>query len=207
MSPGRGAIRLTRSALFALSAVGLAVAAHASGGERVSVPVAVACVPAVMLVVNLLAARRRGPVSLVLAMGATQAVLHVTLMAAVMSDGCRMAGRHLVTAAGHSSASVTGCDPAMAGHQAADMFTLSPVMLTAHAVAAALLALLLARGEAAVWALVGCLAHRLALPRLAVLPPAAGPLPVPAREALLPRSDVPRHAVRRRGPPAPALVF
>src|SRR5689334_10842640 len=98
MTPARGAIRLTRAAMFSLSAVGLAVAAHAAGGERVSLPVALFCVPAVMLVVNLLAARRRGAVSLVLAMGATQVALHAVLMAAVMSDGCRMAGRHLTSA-------------------------------------------------------------------------------------------------------------
>ncbi|GAB6897610.1 hypothetical protein JCM9957A_07000 [Kineosporia succinea] len=208
MSPGRGAIRLARAAIFSLSAVSLAVAAHAAGGERVSLPVAAACVPGVMLVVNLLAARRRGPVSLVVAMALTQATLHAVLMAAIMSDGCRMAGGHATS--GHGAVGVTPCDPAMAGHQASDMFAMSPRMFAAHAVAALALALLLERGEAAVWALTRVVAHLLAgglglahaLSRPVALAPAARPLPVPVREALLPRADVPRRTVRRRGPPA-----
>jgi hypothetical protein len=206
MTPARGAIRLTRSAMFSLSAVGLAVAAHAAGNERVSLPVALACVPAVMLVVNLLAGRRRGPVALLLAMGSTQIVLHVALMAAVMSDGCRMVGEHLTTGVSHASIAVDTCDPAMAGHPASDMFVMSVRMFTAHAIAAALLALLLARGEAAIWALVGNLGFRLRLPRVAPLPPAISLLPVVAPEALLPRADVPRRAVRRRGPPVLAAA-
>ncbi len=206
MTPARGAIRLTRSAMFSLTAVGLAVAAHAAGNERVSLPVALACVPAVMLVVNLLAGRRRGPVALLLAMGSTQVVLHVALMAAVMSDGCRMVGSHLATGASHAAITVDTCDPAMGGHQASDIFVMSLRMFTAHALAAALLALLLARGEAAIWALTGALGFRLRLPRVAQLPPAVAPLPIVAREALLPRADVPRRAVRRRGPPLLAPV-
>ncbi|GLY30058.1 hypothetical protein [Kineosporia sp. NBRC 101731] len=208
MTPARGAIRLARSAMFSLTAVSLAVAAHAAGGERVSLPVAVLCVPAVMLVVNLLAARRRGAVSLVLGLGVTQIVLHVALMAAIMSDGCRMAGRHLSShVTGYGAASLTTCDSAMAGHQASDMFAMSPRMFTAHTVAVLLLALLLARGEAVVWALTGNLSHRLALPRVVTPPPAVRPLPVLLREALLPLADVPRRSVRRRGPPARSLVF
>ncbi|GAA3595315.1 hypothetical protein GCM10022223_08070 [Kineosporia mesophila] len=209
MTPARGAIRLTRSAMFSLTAVSLAVAAHAAGGERVSLPVAVLCVPAVMLVVNLLAARRRGAVSLMLGLGVTQVVLHAALMAAIMSDGCRMAGRHLSSThavTGYGAASVTTCDPGMAGHQASDMFSMSPRMFAAHAVAVLLLALLLARGEAMVWALTGNLSHRLALPRVVTPPPAMRPLPVLVREALLPLADVPRRGVRRRGPPARSLV-
>ncbi|GAB3253728.1 hypothetical protein [Kineosporia babensis] len=216
MIPTRGAIRLTRAAMFSLSAAGLAIAAHAAGGEAVSLPVALACVPAVMLVVNLLAARRRGPVSLVLAMAGTQFLLHAALMAADLAAGCRMSAQHLsslaaagpgsasaATASGHTAVTTATCDAtAMAGHQASDMFTMSPRMFAAHALSATLLALLLAKGEAAIWALTSSLSFRLTLPRIPELPPARRALPVLVREALLPQADVPRQSVRRRGPPA-----
>lgn len=191
--------------MFSLSAVGLATAAHASGGEPVSLPVAALCVPALMLVVNLLAARRRGPLFLIVSMGATQVALHAVLMTAAVASSCRMVGQH--PAAGHRSGAVSTCDPAMASHQTSDMFAMSPRMFAAHALSAALMALLLARGEAAIWALAESLGFRLDLPRAPELPPARRPLPVLVREALLPQADVPRRSVRRRGPPAvrPAL--
>lgn len=56
MTPAAGAFRLTRGALFALGAVGLASGAHLAGGEPVSLPVALLAVGAVMLVANPLAA-------------------------------------------------------------------------------------------------------------------------------------------------------
>ncbi len=204
MTPARGAIRLTRAAMFSLSAVGLAVAAHAVGGEPVSGPVALALVPAVMLVVNLLAARRRGPLVLVLTMGVTQVALHAALMAAHLASSCRMAVQHPggLTGSAHTAVvSASACDPAMAGHPASDVLAMSPRMFVAHAVSATLLALLLARGEAAFWALAGCLGFRLVLPQVPELPPARRPLPALVSEALLPQSHVPRRSVRRRGPP------
>ena len=204
MTPARGAIRLTRTAIFSLSAVGLAVAAHAGGGEPVNLVVALLCVPAVMLVVNLLAGRRRGPAALVLAMSGTQFALHTALMAAEMAGSCRMTAQHL--ASGAHASTLSGCSPGMSGHQTSDLFAMSPRMLAAHALSATLLALLLARGEAAIWALAGCLGFRLTLPHLPAPPPARSPLPVLVREALLPRAVVPRRTVRRRGPPKPVLL-
>ncbi len=72
MAPGTGLLRLTRTAFFAVSAVGLASAAHLAADDDVSAVTAVLAVPAVMIVVNLLAAGRRGPLGLFLGMGLTR---------------------------------------------------------------------------------------------------------------------------------------
>ncbi|MFC7640018.1 MFS transporter [Streptosporangium lutulentum] len=82
-------------------------------------------------------------------------------------------------------------------------------MLVAHLTATLITGWWLARGEAALWALLRSARHRLTamfrllrLPRVAVALPRAVPLPgtpVPARAVLL------RHSVSRRGPPLPAV--
>jgi hypothetical protein len=77
-------------------------------------------------------------------------------------------------------------------------------MLLAHLLAALLVALLLARGEAAVWALASSLRFRF------VLPGPIGQLPVvrqsPVPVAVVRRVPKPVHlrTLRRRGPPVPA---
>lgn len=200
MSPARGAIRLARTAVFALSAVGLASAAHVAGGEPASAHVVMGAIPAVLLVVNLFVTGRRGSGSLFVAMSGVQVVLHAAFMAVSMADACHLDGQH--TGFRHSARA--SCEPGVAGghaHQASDLFMMPAPMLAAHALAVLLLALLLARGEAAVWALVEWLAFRLPRATRAVQLFPVGRLPVLAGAAWLPVAEVLRNDIRRRGPP------
>jgi hypothetical protein len=206
VAPGRGALRLIRVAFFALAAVGLASAAHLAGGESLSGPVALGAVPAVMVAVNLLASGRRGRRSLLIAMGLTQVLLHLALMAGSLAQACQLVGGRAM--AGMSMESGPGsealhCGPGMAQHTS---IWPTPTMLVAHALATLVLVLVLAHGEAVVWALAagwGFRLHHLVPP---LRPAARRRLPVPVAAAFRPRSSVARRSVRRRGPPRSALA-
>ena len=206
VSPGRGALRLTRVALFALGAVGLASSAHLAGGEQMSPLVALLAVPAVMVAVNLMASGRRGRLSLLVAMGLSQVALHLAFMATSVTQTC-----HLVPGAGMARMPMRSgqaaalpllhCDSSMAHDSVASWFLPSPAMLGAHVIAMVLLVLLLAHGERAVWALASSLRFHFLLPgRVLVLQPVRR-LSVPVATAFRPRSAVHRRSVRRRGPP------
>jgi hypothetical protein len=203
VAPGRGAIRLTRVALFACCAVGLAAGAHLAGGEPIPTRVALASVPAVMMVMNLLAARRRGLLSLLPAMGLIQVGLHLAFMLASSAGNCRAIGGHVMTGASVGMS----CHPAMASGGMAGRMWPSPMMLLAHGLATVLVVLLLAHGESAIWALVGALGFRITLPEAgAEIVFGVRRLPVAGLAAFLPRSQVPRRGVRRRGPPRVAAA-
>jgi hypothetical protein len=196
-------------ALFALAAVGLASAAHLAGGENLSLPAAVLAVPAVMLAVYLLAGRRRGPSGLLIAMGLTQVALHLAFMATSAAQACRldgvpaMAGMPMQAAhSAHSAHAALHCGPAMTHGAAAHAWLWpSTPMLLAHALATVLLVLILAHGEAAVWALAASLGFRVLRPGAVLLVLVLRRGPVPVQTAFRPRSSVPRRSVRRRGPP------
>jgi hypothetical protein len=196
--PGQGAARLTRATVFAVSAVALAAAAHLAGGEPVSLTAALVAVPAVTGVTNLLARRRRGLPAVLTALAASQLVLHEAFMATAPQGGCHTGGEAMAGMAGMPGmgASVTVHCAAMA-HQG-----WTATMLAGHAAATLLTALVLARGEAAIWALAQWLRGpdlppvphlrlpgRPARPRPRVLVPAAGRIPTP---------------ISRRGPPRTA---
>jgi hypothetical protein len=210
VAPGEGALRLTRVGLFAVSAVGLAVAAHLIGGDDVPPLMAVLAVPAVMLAVNLLATRRRGPVGLFLGMGLTQVLLHVAFMTTSVTAGCippapppAMAGMAMDGRHPHLAAA---CAPVTGPLAHLPQLWPSASMALAHTLATALLVLLLARGEATVWALAACRGFRFRLPAVAVLPPAVRRLPVAAAASPRAPQTVHRRTVRRRGPPALACA-
>jgi hypothetical protein len=204
VTPGQGALRLIRVALFALTAVGLAMGAHLAGGEATSPKVALLAVPAVMVVVNLLAARRRRLTSLLPAMAATQAILHLAFMAASGADACRVSGGadSMAGMSGAGGQLAVHCAPAMAPATMASGFRPSLIMLAAHAVATVMLVVLLAHGETAIWLLASWLGFRRlrpgAMPRLAV---SGRSLPVPELLAVHPPAEVHRRTIRRRGPP------
>jgi len=200
VAPGTGLLRLTRAAFFAVSAVGLASAAHLAAGDDVSASIALFSTPAVMIVINRLAARRRGPVSLFLSMGLTQIVLHLAFMATAIGPACAPSAMTAGTAIdGHHL--TVACQP-MSGHAAmVGEFWPAPSMLLAHTVAMLLLVLLLARGETAVWALAACLRFRVVLPGLVLVLPAVRQLPVPTTVARRAPKTVHLRTVRRRGPP------
>ncbi|QYC42546.1 hypothetical protein Nocox_24715 [Nonomuraea coxensis DSM 45129] len=76
-------------------------------------------------------------------------------------------------------------------------------MLTAHLTATLLTGLWLARGEAALWALLRRAGRRLTLLRPVVVP-AVRPRPPVAAARAVPLQPVLRHSLARRGPPLPA---
>jgi hypothetical protein len=190
-------------ALFALAAVGLAVGAHLAGDEPVPTTVALAAVPAVMIVMNLLAGRRRGPTGLFAVMGLVQVVLHLAFMLAAGAEHCTAVGMHAMPGAHPGTPMAVSCEPAMLHEGMSGQLRPSPVMALGHILATVLVVLLLARGEAAIWALAATVRRRIVLPgqHQALQLPAARRLPVTRRGASLPRCDVSRRWVRRRGPP------
>jgi hypothetical protein len=207
VAPGEGALRLTRTAVFAVSAVGLASAAHLASDGDVPRPLALLGVPVVMLVVHLLAAGRRGPIGLFFGMGLTQIGLHLLFMSASITGTC---GSTVQTASAGSAGSMVGMAmPGQHGHLAAcgtghaagELLPSSP-MLLAHLLATLVLVAVLSRGEAAVWALAACLRFRFALPRVTVLLPAVRRLPIATRARLHPTPTAHLRSIRRRGPPA-----
>jgi hypothetical protein len=204
VTAGQGALRLIRVALFALTAVGLAMGAHLAGGEAASAKVALLAVPAVMVVVNLLATRRRTLTSLLPAMAATQATLHLAFMATSGADTCRVRGGadSMVGMSGAGGRLVVHCTPAMDPTTMTSGLRPSLIMLAAHAVATVVLVVLLAHGETAVWLLASWLGFRRLrlglMPRVAV---SGRPLPVPEMLAVHPPAEVHRRTIRRRGPP------
>ena len=207
MTPGTGLLRLTRTAFFAVSAVGLASAAHLAARGHLPGSTAWCAVPVVMLVINRLAARRRGPIGLFFAMAATQTVLHLAFMVASTAAACTpssaMSGMAMTTVTRHAHLAVT-CSPAGGHGGASGQFWPSGPMLLAHLLATVLLVLLLAWGEAAAWALAACLRFRFVLPGTVAQLPDVRQLPV--ADAVARRVPKPVHlrTYRRRGPPVPA---
>ena len=225
MAPGKGALRLTRVAIFALAAVGLAAAAHVAGGESVSPMVAVLAVALVMLVMNPFAGRRRGRISLLLSMGLTQAGLHLTFMAASIARDCQPVGGQPMAsmsrlAPAAPAAEATGavgvaggrplafqCGSAMTHAGANGDLRPAAGMLLVHALAAVLMVVLLTHGEAAVWALAAGLRFQCFLLGSAPPLPPACRLPVAATDSYRPGSTVsPCAPWRRRGPPRTAFA-
>lgn len=165
----------TRGVLLAVSAGTLSVTAHRLADGGLPDPAMTALLTALFgWTATALTRRARGPVATITLLGAAQLVMHLLL----------------TTLAGHH-----------------DMYAMPGTglgMVTAHAVATVLTALLLARADATLLAVLGAL--RAILPRLLT------PLPVPsAAPALVPtRTAAPGHLVGvhlrrihgRRGPPA-----
>ncbi|WP_214417202.1 MFS transporter [Sphaerisporangium fuscum] len=176
--------RLARTTAFAVVCLALGVIAHVFAGGTVSVPTA-GCGLAVAFAAALpVTGRERGAVLIAPLLAAVQAALHVLFSAA------------------HDTQAIASY---VSGHP-------HPValpglgMLLAHGWAALLVGLWLARGEAALWAVLrrlGARAARLVVTWLTT------PLPGPAARPAAPPTDLPalrtatlRHKVTRRGPPS-----
>lgn len=171
--------RLARAAVFAVVCLGLSVLAHRLGGGTVSAPMAAGGLSLAFGAAAVASGRER-PLAVILPLlGGVQAVLHVLFSldhAPAAHD-----------AMGHTH--MSGLAPSMG-------------MLVAHAWAAGLTALWLARGEAALWGLLRRLTTRLRLVLVAYLRPVCAPVvvvvaPEPGRL----RSALLASAVPRRGPP------
>ncbi|MEN3539417.1 MFS transporter [Microbispora sp. ZYX-F-249] len=174
-------LRLARAAAFSAVCLGLGVLAHLfSGGEAAPGALALG-LPAVFAVALPLSGGERTLRTILPLLAALQAALHV-LFAVSSPSAADGAIRHVLAGHAHAGPGVG--------------------MLIAHGWAVALTSLWLARGEAALWALLRRLAVRLTRIAADPAPPVFTTLASPhPDEPRLPRSVAPRHSVTRRGPP------
>ncbi|MEU6717378.1 MFS transporter [Nonomuraea sp. NPDC046802] len=171
--------RLARAAVFAVVCLGLSVLAHLLGGGSVAGPVMAAGLLLAFGAAAAAAGRERSLAVILPLLAGMQVVLHVLFSlshAPVAHAALGHAHQGLAPGAG---------------------------MLVAHAGAAGLIALWLARGEAALWGLLHRLAVRLCRVLLVVFPhPVHEPVAVvTAPEPGRLRSVALAYAVPRRGPP------
>ncbi|MFG3205797.1 hypothetical protein [Streptomyces sp. NPDC048192] len=219
------AVRGLRAAVFSAVCVLLAAAGHGLAmGDMPPLWADAAAFAAVLALGWLLGGRERSLSGIGVAMLLVQAGLHLGFDAA--HGSVRHVGVPCMAAmSGHGGAPATGfvsghvMAPPMSGHVMAPMPAMHLHMaatvhphLTAHATAAHLLAALVAswwlwRGEAALWSLLrraGTLVLGLvAWWRGTPLPAPAGAAPRVPADPEPPRLTLLRHAVSRRGPPAP----
>ncbi|GAA2733566.1 hypothetical protein GCM10009867_11780 [Pedococcus aerophilus] len=200
VAAGTGTLRLARALGLALAAYGLSLGAHlVGGGNAPSATGAAALLFATWWVGVLVTHRRLGRTALVAALGVSQLVLHQAFSYASTAGSC------VTVVHAHADHLTNGASTVCAEAGAAGMAAMphhglaGAGMVVAHAGAAVLLALLLARGEAAVWFLAG-----LVWPT----PPAPVRLPTALRPAtvlgalLAPTAPVVVPGdVGRRGPP------
>jgi hypothetical protein len=142
-APTRGAARLARATAFGVATLALAAGAHVAGGgglpsmtmlALLAIPVTVAAMA--------LTARRCGPVLLLSSMAGAQFLLHETLTTLTAQ------------VPGDLSGQMSAASAAMGGHAMAHAEGWSVSMTAAHVVASVVTALLLSRGEQALWQLV-----------------------------------------------------
>jgi hypothetical protein len=192
-SPGQGALRLARATGLALAAYTLSVVAHLAGGGHA--PSALATAVLLFLtwwVCVMVTFRRLGRVACVALLAVSQVLLHGALSLASSAGGCvQVVHQH----AGHlTNGTMTVCsaEAAPMHHHGSSL-----LMTSAHTVAAVLLGLVLARGEAALWFLAA-----LVWPRPLVAPVLVTPARVWVAVVQTARTGVVvPGGVGRRGPP------
>lgn len=203
--PGSGALRLARAGSLALAAYGLALGAHlVGGGDAPSAIASVVILFATFWACTALTWRRLGRVATVTLVGASQLLLHKAFGLTESAGSCvtvvhEHAG-HLANGATTLCAApaTTAGMPSMAHHGGTGLS-----MVAAHAVAAIVLGLVLARGEAAVWLLASWLVPPLPQPT----PPPCALRPAPIWTPVTPFVAVFMPAgVGRRGPPRGSVL-
>ncbi|MBT1001424.1 hypothetical protein KIH31_02305 [Paenarthrobacter sp. DKR-5] len=206
MQHQRSPFRLLRTAAVAVPMFLLAAGAHMlAGGALPALPVVAAMLALTAFPVIILTRAKLGPAVMVCLLGASQFALHAGLdRLSSARSFTPSAGGHLHTAM-PVSGSMPGMDLASPGaleHPAAGS---GFAMLALHAAATLITALLLTRGEAALWALAAWLRPLAQLFRALLVPgvprptatPGAGFTAQPWRSLRLPA---------RRGPPAAVAV-
>jgi hypothetical protein len=188
-APTRGATRVARAAAFGVAVLTIAAGAHVAGGGALpSMTVLALLAIPVTVAAAALTSRRCGLGLLLGSMAAAQLLLHETLMALAAPVPGGMSEQMSATSAA-----------AMGGHAMANADGRSVTMTAAHAVATVVTALVLARGEQALWLLVSRL-----LPTLPGEPIVVGhgrpQAPAPASVPVMVRSLV-SGGVGLRGPP------
>lgn len=191
-------LRLPRAAAITVAMLSLSAGAHLLAGGTLPAPLIMAGLTVLTLLPVMLISRARiaGPVMAVM-LGLSQLVLHeafVRFSAASAFSPAPVGHVHDLAALAQVPAVLAG------GASAADPGTL---MLVLHAVATALTALMLAKGEAALWALSAWLRPLVRLLVAALVP--ASPTLEPFFIAFLPRRWRSLRLPALRGPPAAAL--
>lgn len=147
-APTRGAVRVARAAALGVTVLTIAAAAHVlAGGALPSLLVLALLGIPVSAVAVVLTGRRCGPVLLVGALAVAQVLLHQALM---VLAAAQVTGGLSGQMAAHSTSSM---DPAMGTVAMASAGGWSAAMTATHMVASVVTALLLARGEQALWQL------------------------------------------------------
>jgi len=218
-TPDRGALRLLRSGVLAVCALGLSAAAHALAGGHLPGAAPLAALAAGAWLVCWAAARWRLSARAVTGLlGASQVGVHAALSALdPAAAGGHGAARPVPAELGALAASGAAHGTTQAvGHAAGHAGALwlggptsaDAAMLLAHAAAAAAVGLVVARGEAALWDLCAWLAPLAPALLLALLLVLAGrPSPTRRVRPTTGRPDRPRlrrelaRQHRRRGPP------
>src|SRR6185312_266476 len=176
-------LRFGRSAVVAAAVLCLAAAAHTAAGGTLPHPAVVLALAALTwLPVMILAGRRLAPATILAVLAGGQVALHQafelfgTVQCAPAGSPAEHAGH-----AGHAGHAAVALDCMSASAHTGD----SPGMLAAHLAATALTALMLARGEAALWELAAWLRPLVQLPAVTAAPVRAslpitdqGPLPL-----------------------------
>ncbi|WP_230881856.1 MFS transporter [Planomonospora sp. ID91781] len=185
-------LRITRAAAFAAVCIGLSTAAHLLAGGAICAQSAAGGL-VLAFTAGLAAAGRERPLAVILPLLAgVQVALHVlfSLTHASLTHASLTHAAPAAEVAGITGHAHTGLAPSLG-------------MLIAHGWAVALTALWLARGEAALWALLRRLPLRLRrLLRVFRLPDPVPFLTATSAEPVAPRrTTLLRHAVHRRGPP------
>ena len=192
-SPAAGPLRLARAAAFGTVAFALALVAHVAAGGPSPRPVTLTFLAGGVAGVSVLVtARRFGVAHTTLALGAVQIGLHAAFMALAPAAGCMTVTLPASHAAGPMS--MTSC---LAGSPGSG----SPLpMVLAHAGATVVLAVLLARGDRALWLLATLLLPAL-LPRSVPLSPTRAAPVFRCAVPVLCRGRMVSSGVGRRGPP------
>lgn len=197
----RAPLRFLRACLISTATLGLAAAAHtAAGGHLPGAPVLLLLAVLSLAPVMFLSRYRLGPAAMAGILTASQTALHQAFTTLAEPSGhCTGPG---IGAHGHHQAfAIPHCATAgdVAGHDMAGWP--GAAMLAAHIIATAATALLLARGEAALWQLAAWLKPLTTILRPATLPARARLHALRGVTVLVPHPGL--RIPTLRGPPRP----
>ena len=154
-TPTRGATRLARAAAFGVSTLVLTIGAHvAAGGRLPSAGVLVALALPLTVAAMFLTGRRCGPAVLLGSLATAQVLLHGSFMALTAHAPVDLSSAGLGAQHGAHALLQMPAHAASAMGDAAGAGGRSVTMQVAHVVATVITALVLARGEQALWQMV-----------------------------------------------------
>lgn len=201
MTTAHGVLLFSRSLLVTGIAVFLAAGAHVTGGDGTPPAPLLAALTALLLPPVLLLSRRQLSLPVLASvLSAGQVLLHGAFSLSPPAAACTPTGPagHI-----HHTMAATACAPAPAGGHLAEASGHGWPMTAAHAAAVLLTALLLARGEKALWQLLAWLRPLAQIPAPATLP-APTPRLLSSSHFQAPASSTDACVHRLRGPPIPA---